>query len=105
VVTRYGRWGAGTAAGCLFLFTALFVALFVADPLAFFVGDPTTFRGLLVVSGVGAAASVATVVFAGLAWRDRAWGPWSRIYYSLVAFAAVATTLVLAYWNLLWYQY
>ncbi|WP_232700698.1 serine hydrolase domain-containing protein [Halobacterium wangiae] len=103
-LARWGRWVAGTAAGSYVGFVVVFGALLVTDPLVLFAGDPFTFRVLLLVALLGAVASVASAGVAVLAWWNGYWGRWRRLHYSLIALAGVATALVLAYWNLLWYQ-
>lgn len=100
----WSRWVAGTAAGGYMAFVVAFAWLLVTDPLALFSGDPLTLRAVLVLPLVGAVATVASVGAAVVAWRDGHWSRWHRVHYSLVALAGVAVALVLAYWNLLWYQ-
>ncbi|WP_415380050.1 serine hydrolase domain-containing protein [Halosimplex sp. TS25] len=102
--SRAARLVAGLAAGGFTAFLAVFLTLLVSNPLALFGGDPLLPRALLAVAAVGALATLATAAFTTLAWRDGYWSRWHRVHYSLVALAAAVTTLVLAYWNLLWYQ-
>ncbi|WP_264183121.1 beta-lactamase family protein [Haloterrigena turkmenica] len=101
---RYARWAGGIAAACFLLFTVGFAGALVMRPTAFLYGDRFLFRILTIPSLVGAVASCVTAVFAGVAVRNRAWGRWKRIYYAFVALAAIAFTVLLWYWNLLWYQ-
>jgi CubicO group peptidase (beta-lactamase class C family) len=73
----------------------------VSDPLASFVYGPTLpVRVLLPVGLFVAATALATVVAAGVAWRDRRWSLLARVHYSLVALALAALAATLAYWNL-----
>jgi uncharacterized membrane protein YuzA (DUF378 family) len=53
---------------------------------------------------VGVLASVTTLVLSGIAWRLGTWRRLTRIQYTVVGVAGVVFALVLAYWNLLWYQ-
>jgi len=101
---RWSRWVAGTAAGSYVVFVVTFGWLLITDPLALFSGDLLTLQAVLVLPLVGAVATTASVGAAALAWRDGYWSRWRRLHYSLVALAGVAVALVLAYWNLLWYQ-
>jgi CubicO group peptidase (beta-lactamase class C family) len=61
-----------------------------------------------IVLGLGVLSALLTVgalVYAALAWRDRYWGVAFRIYYTLVAIAAVAFVWFLNYWNLLGWRF
>jgi len=61
-----------------------------------------------IVLGLGVLSALLTVgalVYAALAWRDRYWGVAFRIYYTLVAIAAVAVVWFLNYWNLLGWRF
>jgi len=103
-LARWSRWVAGTAAASYVGFVVAFGWLLVTDPLALFSGDPLTLRAVLLLPLAGTVATVASVGGAVLAWRDGYWSGLRRVHYSLVALAGVAVALVLAYWNLLWYQ-
>lgn len=48
--------------------------------------------------------TVASVLFAGVAWKERAWTLGGRIFYSLATFFALAFLWVINYWNLLGYR-
>jgi CubicO group peptidase (beta-lactamase class C family) len=103
-LARWSHWVAGTTAGSYAVFVVAFAWLLVTDPLALFSGDPLTLQAVLLLPLAGAVATVASAGAAVLAWRRGYWSRWRRIHYSLVALAGVAAALVLAYWNLLWYQ-
>ena len=103
-LARWSRWVAGTAAGSYVAFVVAFGWLLVTNPLALFSGEPLTLQAVLVLPLIGAVATVASIGAAVLAWRDGYWSRWRRVHYSLIALAGVAVALVLAYWNLLWYQ-
>lgn len=103
-LARWSRTIAGAAAGSYVAFVVAFAWLLVTDPLALFSGDPLTLQMVLALPLVGALATVASLGAAVLAWRDGYWSRWRRVHYSLVALAGVSVALVLAYWNLLWYQ-
>jgi len=49
---------------------------------------------------VGAGATGAVSVAAGVAWRDRRWSLVSRVHYSLVALALAAFAATLVYFDL-----
>ncbi|WP_265110900.1 serine hydrolase domain-containing protein [Halosolutus halophilus] len=101
---RFAQWTGGIAAVCFLLFVVGFVGALTMRPTAFLYGDRLLFRLLTIPSLVGAVASVSTVVFAGIAIRNREWGRWTRVHYTVVALAAIVFTWLLWYWNLLWYQ-
>ena len=61
-----------------------------------------------IVLGIGVTSAVLTVgalVYAVLAWKKGDWGIASRLYYTLVAVAAVAYVWFLNQWNLLGWRY
>jgi hypothetical protein len=47
----------------------------------------------------------ASLVFAVLVWRRRAWSLFARLHYTLAALAAVGFLWVINYWNLLGYRF
>jgi hypothetical protein len=49
--------------------------------------------------------TVAALVYAVLAWKNRYWGVAFRAYYTLVTVAAVAFVWFLNQWNLLGWRY
>ena len=79
-------------------------AVVLSDPQAALLGDPLPLQVVLLGPPVGALASVATLVLSGIAWRLGTWRRLTRIQYTVVGAAGVVFALVLAYWNLLWYQ-
>uniref|UniRef100_A0A7D5GMB7 Beta-lactamase family protein n=2 Tax=Natrinema halophilum TaxID=1699371 RepID=A0A7D5GMB7_9EURY len=101
---RFAQWTGGIAGTCFLLFIIGFAGALAMRPTAFLSGDRLLFRLLTIPSLVGAVASVLTVVFAGIAIRNREWGCWTRVHYTVVALAAIVFTWLLWYWNLLWYQ-
>lgn len=61
-----------------------------------------------IVLGLGALSALLTVaalVYAVLAWKDRYWGVAFRVYYTLATVAAVGFVWFLNYWNLLGWRY
>jgi hypothetical protein len=61
-----------------------------------------------IVMGLGVLSAVLTVpalVYTLLAWKNSYWGIASRVYYSLVTFAAVGFVWFLNYWNWLGWRY
>ena len=61
-----------------------------------------------IVMGLGvlsALLTLAALVYAVLAWKDRYWGVAYRVYYTLTTIAAVAFVWFLHYWNWLGWRY
>jgi len=76
----------------------------LSDPQAALLGDQLPLQVVLLIPPMGALASVTTLVLAGVAWHRQACRRLTRIQYTVVGIAGVIFALVLAYWNLLWYQ-
>lgn len=68
-------------------------------------GVPLQFRVVLGLGVLSALLTVAALVYAALAWKDRYWGVAFRLYYTLVTVAAVAFVWFLNQWNLLGWRY
>lgn len=101
---RFGRWIGGATVLSFVTFVAIFLGYLVTNPEGLLLGDPLPFQLLLVLPAVGTLLTVGAVAIAALAWHNGYWSRWNRIHYSIVVLAAVAVTLILGYWNLLWYQ-
>ena len=101
---RHTRRIAGLAVMCYLVFVIGLAVVVLSDPQAALLGDPLPLQVILLVPPVGALASVTTLVLAGMAWRRGVWRRLTRIQYTVVGVAGVVFALVLAYWNLLWYQ-
>jgi CubicO group peptidase (beta-lactamase class C family) len=101
---RYARQAAGLAAASNLLFVAAFAAVVLRDSQAALLGDPLPLRVVLLLPPVGLLASVATLALSGSAWRRGVGRRPARLQHAAVGVAGVGFALVLAYWNLLWYQ-
>jgi len=101
---RHTRRVAGLAAVSYLVSVIGLAAVVLSDPQAALLGDPLPLQVVLLGPPVGALASVATLVLSGIAWRLGTWRRLTRIQYTVVSVAGVVFALVLAYWNLLWYQ-
>jgi len=101
---RHTRRIAGLAAGSYLVFVIGLAVVVLSDPQAALLGDPLPLRVVLLFSLVGAIMSVTTLVLAGVAWQRDVWSRLTRVQYTVVGLAGVVFALVLAYWNLLWYQ-
>jgi len=64
-------------------------------------GVSMIYRIVLGLGVLSALLTVGTLVYMVLAWKNRYWGILGRLYYTLVAVAAVAFVWFLNYWNLL----
>lgn len=101
---RHTRRVAGLAAVSYLVSVIGLAAVVLSNPQAALLGDPLPLQVVLLGPPVGALASVATLVLSGIAWRLGTWRRLTRIQYTVVGVAGVVFALVLAYWNLLWYQ-
>lgn len=68
-------------------------------------GVPFAYKVTLRLGVLSAMLTVAALVYAALAWKDRYWGVVFRAYYTLVTVAAVAFVWFLNQWNLLGWRY
>ena len=68
-------------------------------------GVPFAYKVTLGLGVLSALLTVAALVYAALAWKDRYWGVAFRIFYTLVTVAAVAFVWFLNQWNLLGWRY
>lgn len=68
-------------------------------------GIPFAYKVTLGLGVLSALLTVAALVYTVLAWKDRYWGVAFRIFYTLVAVAAVAFVWFLNQWNLLGWRY
>jgi hypothetical protein len=68
-------------------------------------GIPYAYKVTLGLGVLSALLTVAALVYAVLAWKDRYWGVAFRAYYTLVTVAAVAFIWFLNQWNLLGWRY
>lgn len=101
---RLARWTAGLASLLAIGFLAGLVAV-LAGTTALTTGPTALLRGVLVVGALAVVAGIATIGFAGFAWRRGFWSRVGRVHYSLVALAALAFGWLLWYWNLLGFQF
>jgi hypothetical protein len=101
---QHTRRIASLAAVSYLVFVIGLALVVLGDPQAVLFGDPLPLQFVLLVPPVGALASVTTLVLVGIAWRQGVWRRLTRLQYTVVGIAGVVFALVLAYWNLLWYQ-
>ncbi|MDN7023728.1 beta-lactamase family protein [Methanoculleus sp. FWC-SCC1] len=105
VPARIARWVAGAAALVLLLFAFVLVpwiraqgALITAylyEPAA-----PSPLAGALTLPVVATVMTVASVVFAALAWKERYWTVPERVHYAIVTVALLALLWWASAWNL-----
>ena len=68
-------------------------------------GIATAYKLVLGLGVLSAALTVAAVLAAAAAWKNRYWRIATRVHYSVVAVAALAFLWFLNYWNLLGWRY
>jgi CubicO group peptidase (beta-lactamase class C family) len=101
---RHTRRVAGLVAVSYLVFVLGLAIVVLSDPQAALLGDPLPLQIVLLFPLLGALASVTTLVLTGFAWQRDVWSRLTRVQYTVVGLAGVVFALVLAYWNLLWYQ-
>jgi CubicO group peptidase (beta-lactamase class C family) len=75
------------------------------SPLTIMVGNVAPQRVILAVGSLAALLALGTLIFVGLAWKQRYWSVWGRIYYTLVTLAGLAFAWWLNYWNLIGWKF
>src|SRR5262249_33798537 len=86
------------------LFTLGLLVVF-SNQASFQLGVMPVAVAVLTLGLLGALLTLGVVRCAVLVWRDRVWTLWGRLFYTLVAVAALAFVWELAYWNLLGYRF
>jgi CubicO group peptidase (beta-lactamase class C family) len=102
-VAKLRYWTAGVAAANLFFLAGMFLAFLNKDAMAF--GLPFYVKLLLCIPLISTAATLEILAQMGKIWRNHSAKTGPRVFYSLVAFAAVLFVPFLAYWNLLGFHY
>lgn len=102
---RRARLCAGlTCALALAMLLALACYLYLSPP-ALAYGELGAIPFLLVLPLITTALTMCLLVFLVLSWKDRYWGLFARLHYTLVVVAAVSLIPFLWYWNLLGFNY
>ncbi|WP_390209075.1 serine hydrolase [Halobellus marinus] len=101
---RHTRRIAGLTAVSYLGFVIGLAVVVLSDPQAALLGNPLPLQVVLLFPLLGALASVTTLVLTGFAWQRDVWSRLTRVQYTVVGLTGVIFALVLAYWNLLWYQ-
>jgi len=95
------RWGAAALSLAVATFAILFSLIFFDNFTALSVGAIPLLGLQPVVFWIIVGLSLATSVFAFLAWKGRYWGFLSRIHYTLVVLAGWGCVWFINYWHLL----
>src|SRR5262249_39956072 len=95
----------GWIVAALFALVALGLVVVSGDQASFQLGVPPMLIAVLTLGLLGALLTVGVVACAVLVWRERVWMWWARVFYTLVALAALAFIWELAFWNLLGYRF
>ena len=91
-------------AGAFFFLFFVALGLFLLDPLEVEFGMPPVLVVALSLGLVACGLTLASLVFAFLAWRRRSWSTIERAHYTFVALACVSLTWQLHNWNLLGFR-
>jgi CubicO group peptidase (beta-lactamase class C family) len=102
-VAKLRYWTAGVAAANLFFLAGMFLAFLNKVAMAF--GLPFYVKLLLCIPLISTAATLEILAQMATVWRNHSGKTAPRVFYSLVAFAAVLFIPFLAYWNLLGFHY
>jgi len=101
---RWSRWVAGgmSVLNLLFLFG---LAGIMSDPFEIIFGVPSTLKAVLVLPLISIVFTLATLIFAILAWKKRCWNLCGRVHYTLILAAGLIFIWLLNYWNLLGFRF
>ena len=90
---------------CLVIGLVLFLyEQLTGSPPGYYFGVPPLLTALFILALVSTGLCVSVVVCAVLAWWGRVFSVGQRVYYSLLALAALTLTWQLFYWNLLGFR-
>ncbi len=103
-LARIARWLATVVAILDLVFVVGFAAVLMQGLSGGGPYPPSWFVALLVLPLVTAVLSVALLVLALMAWKERYWSLVGRLHYSLVTLAALAFVWLANYWNLLGFK-
>jgi CubicO group peptidase (beta-lactamase class C family) len=92
---------AGVVSGLDILFVAGLAFLIVSNPEALEFSVPPMLLALSIMAVISSVLTVGVVLGLIPVWWRRLWNPVQRIHYTLIALAALAFVVELAYWNLL----
>jgi hypothetical protein len=104
-LARVARW---LSAGMIVLNVAVVASLFMMifpSAMGIMVGDVTLDRTVLTFATIASALAFISIVFAGLAWKQKYWTLLGRIHYTLVTLAGLAFAWWLNYWNLIGWKF
>jgi len=102
---RVARW---LSAGVIVINVAVVASLFMMifpSPLGIMVGDITLDQIILTFATIAAVLAFISIVFVGLAWKQKYWTLFGRIHYTLVTMAGLAFAWWLNYWNLIGWKF
>jgi len=94
-LTCLARWHAGL--GSLLFMFGFYLIMQNIGPAIY---DTSKLQAILVIPMVASALSLASLVFAFLAWKKKLWTIWGRLHYSVVILAQFVFIWWLNYWNL-----
>ncbi|WP_438492073.1 serine hydrolase domain-containing protein [Paenibacillus sp. IHBB 3054] len=99
------RLSAATAGWGLISFFTTFAVLMSLDTLERLSSVSTSFYLVLAMPVIFVGMTLALLVSAVLAWKNKYWTAFTRVHYTLVALSAVALCLFFYHWNLLGWQF
>ncbi|HEY7414973.1 MAG TPA: hypothetical protein VH593_07260, partial [Ktedonobacteraceae bacterium] len=96
---------AWVVSGLDIVFVAGLVLLIINNQNAFIYSIPRAFLVLLILAMISSVLTLGVILSTALIWWRHFWGRTQRIHYTLVALAALAFVVELAYWNLLGFHF
>lgn len=109
VMTNPEKWAirlsAATAGWGLISFITTFAVLMSLDTLERLSSVSTSFYLVLAMPVIFVGMTLALLVSAVLAWKNKYWTDFTRVHYTFVALSAVALCLFFYHWNLLGWQF
>jgi len=93
--SRIARWIAGAAALILLAFVVVLLPMLVSDPVltTSYLNDqavPAVLTAVLTLPVIAAILTIATLVLATLAWKEKFWTLPHRVHYTIIAIALIA---------------
>ncbi len=98
------RWVAGSAAFLILAFTIVLLPWVMENEIlvsyAYYPGIPPLLTAALTVPVIAATMTLATLVLAALAWKEKYWTTLHRIHYTIIATALIGMLWWVNFWNL-----
>ncbi|KAF5433123.1 hypothetical protein C5S36_07085 [Candidatus Methanophagaceae archaeon] len=89
----------------LYVLFLLGMVIVLSDSTSLMYGIPPLLPFVLVLPLLAAVLTIGALCFTVLAWKNRYWGVFGRVHYTVVTVAALGFIWFLNYWNLLGFRF